>query len=227
MKNLYFTIDDFELAKPLGKGKFGNVWLAREKNRGYIVALKIIKKLSVKDEPNTVKQIRREIEIHCKLNSKYIIRMFGYFYDKYNIYMVMEYASGGELFIKLKDIKPENLLIGFNGELKICDFGWGVCNIDGRRSTYCGTNEYLPPEIVNKKIYDKSADLWCLGILCYEFIIGDTPMKYNKFYKTNEFFKNLKLQFPDRISINARNFISSLLVVDSKQRITIDDVFNH
>ncbi len=69
------------------------------------------------------------------------------------------------------DIKPENILLSFNG-VKLTDFGWSIHSPKGSRKTFCGTLEYLAPEILRKNEYDKSVDIWCLGILTYEMSTG-------------------------------------------------------
>jgi serine/threonine protein kinase len=57
---------------------------------------------------------------------------------------------------------------------KLCDLGWAACIITSRK-TYCGTFDYVPPEILERKDYDLSVDIWCLGILTYELLIGKVP----------------------------------------------------
>ena len=80
-----------------------------------------------------------------------------------------------------RDIKPENILVGLHGELKVSDFGWSVHSPSGRRQTMCGTLDYLPPEMVDprrsNKPYDEKVDLWALGVLMYEFLVGRAPFE--------------------------------------------------
>ncbi|KAH8832566.1 kinase-like domain-containing protein [Flagelloscypha sp. PMI_526] len=64
-----------------------------------------------------------------------------------------------------RDIKPENLLLGLNGELKIGDFGWSVHAPGNRRRTFCGTLDYLPPEMVEQRPHSRYIDHWALGVL--------------------------------------------------------------
>lgn len=84
-----------------------------------------------------------------------------------------------------RDLKPENLLISDKSELKICDFGW-TCQTDieidsqgfayeGERDTYCGTLEYMAPEIINNNNYTHNIDTWALGILLFELVHGHAP----------------------------------------------------
>ncbi|KAF2343910.1 Protein kinase domain [Trinorchestia longiramus] len=255
-----FTIDDFELGKPLGKGHFGQVWLAREKKKGYIVALKIIKKETI-TEQSQARLIRREIEIQSHLESEYILRMYGYFYDSQNLYFILEYAGGGELFTDLqkyvrysepkaanyiyqamkaiehmheknvihRDIKPENILIGSDGKLKITDFGYSVHNRDKKRYTFCGTPEYLAPEIINNNLQTDAVDIWCIGVLCYEFLVGNSPFEM-KGHVTKEIFKKIKqidYRIPVYVSDEATDFIKKILVNDVERRPSIKELLTH
>lgn len=80
-----------------------------------------------------------------------------------------------------RDIKPENILVGIHGELKMSDFGWSVHAPSSRRHTQCGTLDYLPPEMVDPrkcdKPYDQKVDIWSLGVLLYEFLVGRAPFE--------------------------------------------------
>lgn len=73
-----------------------------------------------------------------------------------------------------RDIKPENILIDKEGRVKLADFGWSNF-FEEERVTYCGTPEYLAPEMINKAGHDHTIDLWNLGILLYELLIGSPP----------------------------------------------------
>jgi len=95
-----WTLQDFEIGKPLGRGKFGKVYLARERRTRYIVALKVLSKAQLL-KSGVEHQLRREIEIQAHLRHRHILRMYGYFYDNKNIYLILEYSPGGELYKKL------------------------------------------------------------------------------------------------------------------------------
>ena len=96
-----WKLSDFEIGKGLGKGKFGRVYLAREKASGYIVALKAIFKAEL--ESNSVEQqLRREIEIQCRLKHQNILRLYGYFHDAKCVYLILEYAPNGEVYRALR-----------------------------------------------------------------------------------------------------------------------------
>lgn len=76
-----------------------------------------------------------------------------------------------------RDLKPENLLLDENGNVKLCDFGWCVELAVGNRSTFCGTYEYMAPEIINESPYNNGIDVWSLGVLLYELIHGYSPFR--------------------------------------------------
>lgn len=95
-----WKLDDFEIGKPLGRGKFGSVYLAREKKSKYVVAIKVLRKEQLL-RAGVEHQLRREIEIQSHLRHRNILRMYGYFYDSKRIYLILEYSPGGELYKRL------------------------------------------------------------------------------------------------------------------------------
>jgi aurora kinase len=95
-----FVIEDFELGKRLGQGKFGNVILAREKKTKFVLALKILFKEQLINA-RVEHQLRREVEIQSHLSHPNILRMYGYFYDTERVYLILEYAAKGELYKEL------------------------------------------------------------------------------------------------------------------------------
>lgn len=257
-KGKQWSLDDFEIGKPLGRGKFGSVYLAREKRTKYIVALKVLQKSQLL-KAGVEHQLRREIEIQSHLRHRNILRMYGYFYDAKRIYLILEYSTGGELYKKLtskgrfsehasaryiadlskalkfchskhvihRDIKPENLLIGAHGEIKIADFGWSVHAPTSRRNTLCGTLDYLPPEMVEGREHDEMVDVWSLGVLLYEFLVGSPPFEAEGHRATYSRISRVDLQFPPEVQSDARDLIARLLRKDPKKRLLLAQVPNH
>lgn len=253
-----WALTDFDLGRPLGKGKFGNVYLAREKESHYVVALKVLFKSQILDS-EIEHQVRREVEIQCRLRHPNILRMYGYFHDEKRIYLILEYAKNGALYKALKesgrfsekvaatyirdltkaliychskkvihrDIKPENLLIGHNGELKIADFGWSVHSPSSRRMTLCGTLDYLSPEMIEGKPHSYAVDIWSLGVLCYELLVGLPPFDAKDSHQTYKKIRYVILNYPEFISERAKDLIGKLLVVLPENRLPLAKVLQH
>lgn len=91
----------FEVGKPLGKGKFGRVYLARERSSGFVCALKVLHKAEI-TQGKVEKQVRREIEIQSNLRHPNILRLYGHFHDSKRIFLILEYAGRGELYKHLR-----------------------------------------------------------------------------------------------------------------------------
>jgi serine/threonine protein kinase len=253
-----WSLDDFEIGKPLGRGKFGSVYLAREKRTKYIVAIKVLQKSQLL-KAGVEHQLRREVEIQSHLRHRNILRMYGYFYDAKRIYLILEYSPGGELYKRLtskgrfnektsaryisdlaealdychtkhvihRDIKPENLLVGAYGEIKIADFGWSVHAPTSRRNTLCGTLDYLPPEMVEGREHDEKVDVWSLGVLLFEFLVGNPPFEADTHSATYRRISRVDLNFPPEVPEDARDLIRKLLQKDPKKRLTLKSIPTH
>ncbi|XP_015448036.1 aurora kinase C isoform X1 [Pteropus alecto] len=252
------TIDDFEIGRPLGKGKFGNVYLARLKESHFIVALKVLFKSQIEKE-GMEHQLRREIEIQSHLQHPNILRLYNYFHDARRVYLILEYAPRGELYRELqksqtldeqrtatimeeladaltychenkvihRDIKPENLLLGFRGEVKIADFGWSVHTPSLRRNTMCGTLDYLPPEMIEGRTYNEKVDLWCIGVLCYELLVGSPPFESTSHSETCRRILKVDVRFPPSFPLGAQNLISKLLRYQPLERLPLAQILQH
>ncbi|XP_070797224.1 aurora kinase C-like [Pituophis catenifer annectens] len=249
---------DFEFGKPLGKGRFGAVYLAREKKTHFILALKVMFK-SVLEKAQLEHQLRREIEILSHLRHPNILRMYNYFHDRTRIFLMLEYAPGGELYKELqknqrfddnrtatyieeisdalmycharkvihRDIKPENLLLGLRGELKLADFGWSVHTPSLRRTTLCGTPDYLAPEMIEGSPHDENVDVWCVGILCYECLAGFAPFEAPTRMETFRRIKEVNFKFPPWISEGAKDLIAKVLNRTPSLRLSLEGIMEH
>ncbi|KAK9909085.1 hypothetical protein WJX75_006928 [Coccomyxa subellipsoidea] len=96
-----WQLADFDIGRPLGQGKFGSVYLARERKSKYIVALKALYKTQLQ-QYKVEHQLRREIEIQSHLRHPNILRLYGYFYDEKRVFLILEYAAKGELYKELQ-----------------------------------------------------------------------------------------------------------------------------
>ena len=137
-----------------------------------------------------------------------------------------------------RDIKPENILIDNDDNALLSDYGIAThCKEGETRNTYCGTDEYLAPEVIRGEPYDERIDVWAIGILIYECVSpsGKTPFnkldflertKDNKEYliKTD---KQLKIKYDNDFNPVAKNLIEKILKIDPKERLPIDDILKH
>jgi len=96
-----WDLSDFDIGKPLGRGKFGKVYLARTSKSKYIVALKVLSKRQLQ-KSNVEHQLRREIEIQSHLRHKGVLRLYGYFWDERRVFLILEFAPGCELYKHLQ-----------------------------------------------------------------------------------------------------------------------------
>ena len=104
-------MEDFEIGKPIGRGGFGKVYLARTRKEKFVCAIKIVNKKKI--SKNYSHLIAREIEIQRMLNHVNILKLYAYFWDDKNIYMVTEYAPDGDLFGKMVN---QVSILGFGEE---------------------------------------------------------------------------------------------------------------
>ena len=132
------------------------------------------------------------------------------------------------LGIIYRDLKPENILFDADGHIKLTDFGLSKSLVDSQETTtFCGTSEYLAPEVIMQKPYSYGIDEWALGILSYEMILGSTP-----FYDENKaiMFGRIVSEnpyFPPGLDERILDFISRLLTKDPKQRPAFNDLKTH
>lgn len=106
-----WSINDFEIGRALGRGKFGNVYLAREKKSKTIIALKVLFK-SMLAKIDIVHQVKREVEIQSHLRHPNILRMYGYFHCEKRVYLMLEYAHHGEMY-KVLTTQPDRRFTEF------------------------------------------------------------------------------------------------------------------
>lgn len=117
------------------------------------------------------------------------------------------------------DLKPENILIDYNGHIALCDFGLCKLNMTETETTntFCGTPEYLAPELLLGHGYTKTVDWWTLGVLLYEMLTGLPPF-YDE--NTNEMYRKIlqdELRFPDEVSESARDLLRGVSVMTTQK----------
>ena len=124
--------------------------------------------------------------------------------------------------IVYRDLKPENILMDDQGYLKLADFGMAKkLKDDEKAMSFCGTPEYLAPEIITMEGHDKNADWWSFGILLFEMLCGLPPFYVENLDKMYEMIKNNPVKFPKRITLSedAKDVIRKLLEKNPKKRL--------
>lgn len=136
-----------------------------------------------------------------------------------NVLLALEYLHDRD--IVYRDLKPENLLIGVDGYIKVADFGFAKL-VTNRTYTLCGTPEYLAPELVLGKGHNKGVDYWALGVLIYEMIVGHSPFAASCANDQMQICRNIvngKLYFPNWVSSDSKTLIQRLLTNDTSKRL--------
>ncbi|XP_014522452.1 serine/threonine-protein kinase Aurora-3 isoform X1 [Vigna radiata var. radiata] len=221
-----WCISDFEIGKPLGKGKFGRVYVARERESKFVVALKVISKEQL-EKYKIHHQLRREMEIQFSLKHPNVLRLYGWFHDSENVFLILEYAHNGELYKELSrkghfsEQQAATYILSLTKALAYCHDKHVIhrdikpenllLDHEGRlkiadfgwsvqsrskRHTMCGTLDYLAPEMVENKAHDYAVDNWTLGILCYEFLYGAPPFEADSQVDTFKRIMKVDLSFP-------------------------------
>ena len=127
-----------------------------------------------------------------------------------------------------RDIKPENLLLNEGGRVLLADYGWSNFNIDGDvRKTFCGTPEYIAPEMLMKKGHDTRVDIWSIGILMFELLSGYSPFVAKTNQELYQNIKRLKIQWPKDMPPLAKNLISKILKLNPLDRPSFDEILDH
>lgn len=132
------------------------------------------------------------------------------------------------------DLKPDNILIGEDGKLKICDFGVSMLtqSKDEKSTAVRGTPPYLAPEVILKRAGNNAyagrpVDIWALGVTLYQFLFGRLPFKGPTIPETFNLIVNKRLALPTRVSPHLQNFLVRILCKDPEKRITIPEMKVH
>ena len=244
-----YHLKDFQIMRTLGTGSFGRVHLVRSVHNHRYYAIKVLKKHQV-IKMKQVEHTNDERRMLKLVEHPFLIRMWGTFQDSKNLFMVMDYIEGGELFSLLRksqrfpnpvakfysaevilaleylhshniiyrDLKPENILLDRNGHIKLTDFGFAK-EVKTVTWTLCGTPDYIAPEVITTKPYNKSVDWWSLGILIFEMLAGYTPFYDQTPMKTYEKILQCKIHFPSHFHPDVVDLLIKLITPDLTHRL--------
>ncbi|NP_001356601.1 ribosomal protein S6 kinase beta-1 isoform i [Homo sapiens] len=246
----------FELLRVLGKGGYGKVFQVRKvtgANTGKIFAMKVLKKAMIVRNAKDTAHTKAERNILEEVKHPFIVDLIYAFQTGGKLYLILEYLSGGELFMQLeregifmedtacfylaeismalghlhqkgiiyRDLKPENIMLNHQGHVKLTDFGLCKESIhDGTVThTFCGTIEYMAPEILMRSGHNRAVDWWSLGALMYDMLTGAPPFTGENRKKTIDKILKCKLNLPPYLTQEARDLLKKLLKRNAASRL--------
>ncbi|GAB0195735.1 serine/threonine-protein kinase H1 [Grus japonensis] len=255
----------YDIKALIGRGSFSRVVRVEHKATKQPYAIKMIE--TKYREGREV--CESELSVLRRVRHTNIIQLIEVFETQDRVYMVMELATGGELFDRIiakgsfterdatrvlqmvldgvkylhtlgithRDLKPENLLYyhpGTDSKIMITDFGLASARKKGDdclMKTTCGTPEYIAPEILVRKPYTNSVDMWALGVISYILLSGTMPFEDDN--RTRLYRQILKGKYSysgepwPSVSNLAKDFIDRLLTVDPSDRMTALQALKH
>lgn len=244
-----YLLQDFQILRTLGTGLFGRVHLVRLVHNGRFYAMKTLKKLLVvrmkqvehtNDERRMLKIVEHPFITRMWgtfQDVRYVYMVMDYieagelfsllrklskfpnpvakFYAA-EVCLALEYLHDHN--IVYRDLKPENILLDKNGHIKITDFGFAK-EVPDVTYTLCGTPDYIAPEVVATKPYNKSVDWWSFGILIFEMLAGYTPFCDPSPMKTYEKILAGHVTYPSHFHPDALDLLQNLITADLSKRL--------
>lgn len=128
-----------------------------------------------------------------------------------------------------RDLKPQNILLDSKNRAKLCDFGFARNMSTGTHvlTSIKGTPLYMAPELIEEQPYDYKADLWSLGCIMYELLVGAPPFCTASILHLIRLIRHEEIQWPTFVSKNCISFLQGLLQKDPNKRIGWQDILNH
>uniref|UniRef100_A0A8C7E245 non-specific serine/threonine protein kinase n=1 Tax=Naja naja TaxID=35670 RepID=A0A8C7E245_NAJNA len=230
----------FELLKVLGQGSYGKVFLVRKikgSDTGQLYAMKVLKKATLKVRDRVRSKMERDIL--AEVNHPFIVKLHYAFQTEGKLYLILDFLRGGDLFTRLskevmfteEDVKfylaelalALDHLHGLDeeGHIKITDFGLSkeAIDHDKRAYSFCGTIEYMAPEVVNRRGHTQSADWWSFGVLMFEMLTGSLPFQGKDRKETMALILKAKLGMPQFLSIEAQSLLRALFKRNPSNRL--------
>uniref|UniRef100_A0A674JKE0 Ribosomal protein S6 kinase n=1 Tax=Terrapene triunguis TaxID=2587831 RepID=A0A674JKE0_9SAUR len=216
----------FELLKVLGQGSFGKVCWKCKRNIRDRVRTKMERDILVEVNHPFIVKLHYAFQTEGKL---YLILDFlrgGDLFTRlskevmfteedvkfYLAELALALDHLHSLGIIYRDLKPENILLDEEGHIKLTDFGLSKESIDHEKKAYsfCGTVEYMAPEVVNRRGHTQSADWWSFGVLMFEMLTGTLPFQGKDRKETMTMILKAKLGMPQFLSPEAQSLLRML-----------------
>ncbi|TRM62729.1 putative cyclic AMP-dependent protein kinase catalytic subunit [Schizophyllum amplum] len=231
-------LTDFEVRGTLGTGTFARVLIVRHRGResNNYFAIKVLRKSEIV-RLRQVEHVNAERYILSRIQHPFIVELFATFQDSLNVYMLMSYVPGGELFthlrraqrftpdvtrfylatiiLALRYLTPSTLYTATSSPRTSSS----TPIVDDRTWTLCGTPEYLAPEIIQSDGHGKAADWWAVGVLCYEMLVGYPPFFDESPYGIYEKILSGTIHWPRSMDPLSRTLVRAFLNPDRTKRL--------
>ena len=128
------------------------------------------------------------------------------------VLLAIEYIHS--LNVVYRDLKPENILVSSDGHIKLADFGLakeGITKANIKAKSFCGSPAYLPPEMLSENGVGKPADIYQMGAVLYEMLVGMPPFYTDNIQKLYRSIQKAQLQIPSVISRDGRDLLQKML----------------
>ncbi|KAF1498256.1 Serine/threonine-protein kinase 36, partial [Eudyptula minor novaehollandiae] len=252
-------MEKYHVLEMIGEGSFGRVYKGRRKHSAQVVALKFIPKVgrSEKELKNLQREIEIMRGLHHPniiqmLDSfetdKEVVVVTDY--AEGELFQILEddgslpedqqvQTIAAQLVSALyylhshrilhRDMKPQNILLGKDGVVKLCDFGFArAMSIHTMVLTSIkGTPLYMSPELVEERPYDHTADLWSVGCILYELFVGTPPFYTSSIFQLVSLIVKDPVKWPKAISPVFKSFLQGLLMKDPHQRLSWPELLSH
>ncbi|XP_036242733.1 serine/threonine-protein kinase 36 [Molothrus ater] len=252
------TMENYHVLEMIGEGSFGRVYKGRRKHSAQVVALKFIPKVgrSEKELKNLQREIEIMRGLHHPniiqmLDSfetaKEVVVVTDY--AEGELFQILEddgslpenqvQTIAAQLISALyylhshrilhRDMKPQNILLGKDGVVKLCDFGFArAMSIHTMVLTSIkGTPLYMSPELVEERPYDHTADLWSVGCILYELFVGTPPFYTNSIFQLVSLILKDPVKWPMTMSPVFKDFLQGLLMKDPQERLSWPELLSH
>eukprot|EP00755_Sulcionema_specki_P010988 Sspe_Gene.47904::Locus_24661_Transcript_1_1_Confidence_1.000_Length_3507::g.47904::m.47904/K06228/FU; fused len=251
-------LQNYKVLEMIGEGSFGKVHKARRRYTGHIVAMKFISKKGKSEkelrylrcEIDIMTKLHHENIIMLldsfETKTEFVVVME---YAQGELYEILEddrclpedvvrkiakqlakalhYLHSNRIIHR--DMKPQNILIGRNGTVKLCDFGFARAMSYNTMvlTSIKGTPLYMAPELVQEQPYNHTVDLWSLGCILYELFYGVPPFYTNNIYSLIHLIVKDPVKFPEKISPCFREFLKGLLNKHPGSRLNWPHLLEH
>ncbi|XP_053925762.1 serine/threonine-protein kinase 36 isoform X5 [Cuculus canorus] len=251
-------MEKYHVLEVIGEGSFGRVYKGRRKQSAQVVALKFIPKVgrSEKELKNLQREIEIMRGLHhpniiqmldsFETDKEVVVvtdyaegELFQMLEDDGSLPEDQVQTIAAQLVSALyylhshrilhRDMKPQNILLGKDGVVKLCDFGFArAMSIHTMVLTSIkGTPLYMSPELVEERPYDHTADLWSVGCILYELFVGTPPFYTSSIFQLVSLIVKNPVKWPASISPVFKSFLQGLLMKDPRQRLSWPELLSH